>query len=135
MDFVERYHQLTNWIVEYAGTSDKFVHLNAGLAIFLLVQLFIRDRRASYFALALLLVIELFNEIFDALYFDDIRWSDTLTDIGSTMFWPTAIVLVGKYRRARWNVFMRRDALKNAVSPKVPPLRGEGGAGDAFKAA
>lgn len=104
------YHSLIETIIAASGMSDKLLHVHFGLGIYVLTQLFLRTRRASALALGVLLVAELFNEMMDRLYSGSWNWSDTSTDFIATMFWPAILVLVGRYRRNRWNRAMQNRA-------------------------
>jgi len=126
MDPAASYHAATDAIVALAGGSDKLVHLNVGMALYLGAQFLLRTRRASVRALQILFVLEIANEVMDRLYFGEWRWADTFGDIVMTMLWPTASVLVGLHRRRQWAAqeVLRRAALRgDAAMPLAPRPR------------
>jgi membrane protein YdbS with pleckstrin-like domain len=102
MDIVSGYAQLTQDIVNFTGMSRPMLHMHAGMAIYLLTQFLVRDRRASLVALALVAEIELGNELMNRLHKGYWDWGDTAADIALTLFWPVMCYAVGKYRRWRW---------------------------------
>jgi hypothetical protein len=104
MDPVALYHQMTGAIVVMMGGSDKFAHMNAGMAAYLIGQAALRTRRGSLDAFLAVLLLEAANEAMDRLYAGSWRWSDTLGDIAATLFWPAALLLTARYRRRRWRI-------------------------------
>jgi hypothetical protein len=72
------------------------------MAIYLLSQLMLGERRGSMVSLMTVLAIELGNEVMNRLYWGSWRWSDTLGDIGTTLFWPSLCLAVSAFRRRRW---------------------------------
>ncbi|MFZ2994706.1 MAG: hypothetical protein WA070_00705 [Sphingobium sp.] len=97
-------------VLAVSGMPDKLVHVHVGLAIYVIAQLILPTRRASFQALGVLLAAELFNEVMDRLYSGSWNWPDTWTDFIATMFWPVVLVLVGRHRRKRWNRVMQDRA-------------------------
>jgi hypothetical protein len=120
MDIAASYHAATEAIVAMAGGSDKLVHLNAGMAIYLGAQFLLRTRRASLRALQILFALEIANEVMDRFYYGEWRWADTVGDIVMTMLWPTVSVIVSLHRRRQWAAqeMLRRAALRG--EPPVP---------------
>ena len=112
MDPISEYHALTEGLVAALGVSHPMMHIHAGLAIYFAAQLVLRDRRASVLGLAWVAFAELANEIIEFGYYGSWRWSDTVGDVVTTLFWPMVIVLVGRYRRRRWPT-------ANEVRPRV----------------
>jgi hypothetical protein len=95
------------------------------MAIFVAVQFALRTRRASVTAFLVVVLMEATNEILDRLFCGSWRLRDTTGDIVATLFWPAAIVLLSKYRRARWQGDLnreketRRSLLRSIVRPHV----------------
>jgi hypothetical protein len=114
MEPVSAYHALAEQIVALAGGSDKMVHVHVGLAIYYSTQLLFRRRRASWASLQVVLALEIANEVMDRLFWGSWRWSDTLGDFAYTLFWPTIIFVVGKYRRRRWQAARLAQPALNA---------------------
>ncbi len=104
MDIVGSYAQLTQSIVDFTGMSRSMLHMHAGMAVYMLTQFMLRDRRSSLLALAAVAQVELFNEIMNYLQWGSWRWPDTIADIVLTLFWPLTSYAVSKYRRWRWAV-------------------------------
>lgn len=102
MSIAATYVALTEWIVALMGGSHPIAHMHAGLAIYVAVQMITRDRRASLHGLITVAGAELANEIIEAAYYGSPRWGDTLGDIALTLFWPTILYAVSRFRRQRW---------------------------------
>ncbi|NVD45301.1 hypothetical protein [Qipengyuania atrilutea] len=67
MSIVDAYAQFTQSIVEGTGMSHPMLHVHAGMAIYLVTQFALRDRRGSLMALVAVLQLEMFNEIMNRL--------------------------------------------------------------------
>lgn len=118
MDLVTSYYDLILMVKTTSGIPDPLLHMHAGMAIYLVSQMLLGSRRASWMALSIVLEIELFNEVMNYLYYGSWRWADTLQDIALTLFWPTMCVLAGKYRRWRWTQIKKRElAVRFAAAP------------------
>lgn len=104
MDPVTLHHGLIEALVSASGLTHDQMHVHAGLAIYIGAQWLLRTRRASALALQMVLAAEILNEGAEALYYSDMRWSDTLWDVVLTMFWPVVLTATGMYRRRRWQV-------------------------------
>ena len=102
MSPVEAYAHFTQSIVDLTGMSRPMLHIHAGMAIYLVTQFALRDRRGSLIALVAVLQLELFNEIMNRLDKGAWHWADTSADIALTIFWPTLCYAVSVYRRHRW---------------------------------
>jgi hypothetical protein len=94
------YHALALRL-EIACGGDTIIHINAGLALWVVGALVLRRsmRRAS--TLIPMAVLEAMNEFVD--WFDGAGWSlaDTLKDIFWTGFWPCTLVLLLHLQRRR----------------------------------
>ena len=66
MQLVTDYHGMIDWIVTRSGESDKFVHVQVGLAIWSLTALLTGRRQGSTLPLAAVFLAEIGNEIMDA---------------------------------------------------------------------
>lgn len=104
MDIVDDYIAVMDQLVVATDASRNMLHVHAGMAIYLGVQFFARNRRASPLALGIVVTIELLNEAMQRLYYGSWRWGDTISDILLTIFWPAAITALGLYRRRRWAI-------------------------------
>ena len=118
MELARAYKQLIDQIVATAGPAP-LLHVHAGLAIYLLARLVLRERRGSLTALHVVFAAEMLNEALDWLAASP-SWTirDTLGDITLTMLWPVAITAVAQHRRRRWRRAATRRP-RNAV-PAAP---------------
>ncbi|PZU06188.1 hypothetical protein [Sphingomonas sp.] len=129
MDLVSDYVALTGSIVQLAG-SDKLVHTYVGLGIYVLAQVALRTRRASPIAFQVVVALQLGNEVMDRLYWDSWRWSDTIGDTFTTLFWPGVLCALNGYRRARWRVQETvRDQNRALLARSADALRRPGSQG------
>jgi hypothetical protein len=110
------YVTLTEAIVSALGGSHALVHVQAGLAIYVVVQLLTRDRRASLHGLITVVGLELANELMEAIHYGALRPGDTLGDIAATLGWPAILFGVGRYRRRRYRLALSRSAFRPASS-------------------
>lgn len=108
MDLITSYRDFTEAIKAFSGMPPELLHVHAGMAIYLGSQFALGSRRASWLALLAVLGAELANEAMNRLYYGSWRWDDTASDVLWTLFWPSLCILVGRYRRWRWNAKRRR---------------------------
>lgn len=92
MSFVIAYHQLIEQILAWSGQSDKFVHMQAGLILWLGAAILFRRRLCDGRPLIVLVVLEVANEIVDRLYLGFWNWPDAIGDAAATWTWPTILV-------------------------------------------
>lgn len=117
MELASFYVSSVNEALVWAKLSHEMGHLHGGLAIYVVMQTLLRTRRASGIALQAVFGCEIVNEILQRMVYGDWRWADTLGDVALTIFWPTMLYALGKYRRARWNqVAARKMAAVRAVA-------------------
>lgn len=109
MDLFSDYHAMAETAALWMG-SDTVAHIHAGLALYVGAQMLFRTRRASIMALHVVLAAEIFNEIIGRLHFGAWRWDDTIKDVFATLFWPTMLYTVSRYRRRRWAVDQARSS-------------------------
>lgn len=102
MAIADTYVAFNEWLVSHMGDTHTLAHVQIGLAIYVVVQLVIRDRRASAHGLIYVIGAELANEILEAAHYGSMRWADTVGDVVTTLFWPIILYGVGTYRRRRW---------------------------------
>lgn len=115
MEFAIAYHAAKDQVVEAFGATHAMMHLHAGLALYLCVQLLTRTRRGSLQALSVVFLAEMGNEILDRLATGSWRWSDTVSDVVLTLMWPAAITAVSLYRRARWTRHFERQRMAHRM--------------------
>lgn len=101
-NFVIGYNQLTEEVARLSGLSDKFLHMQAGLVLWLLAALILRQHLAARGPVIVIVVLEAANEVANRLYHGDWRWRDTIADAAATWAWPIIIaatlILVPKLR-------------------------------------
>jgi len=104
MRLIADYHHWTGWIVHISGQTDKFVHVQVGLIIWLVGAAITGRRLGSFVPLGVVLLAEIGNEILDRLYYGNWNWPDTIGDAASTWAWPIVltIVLAIDHRRRKW---------------------------------
>jgi hypothetical protein len=90
----ERYKHFADWVVAQAGGSDKLVHLNVGLLVWVAASLVLRRPLRSPLPLLTVVLVQIANEAID--YHVRIKWSleDTLLDTLATIGWPFILWLV-----------------------------------------
>lgn len=97
MDLVKLYHQLILWIGDGTGLPDAILHIHAGLAVLMLARIATGRSLGTFVPFAFVVVAEFANELLDYLNYG-LRWGDTLSDLGNTLFWPLAITLAVRWR-------------------------------------
>ncbi len=91
MHLVERYHQLIVVLQHKTGLVDKLMHVNLGLAIWLLAALALRVPLRSAKPILILALLEAANETMDRLHAGSWNRLDTRLDILATLFWLVVI--------------------------------------------
>lgn len=97
MNFPAMYHSLILWVEDGTGLPDAILHIHAGLAILMITRLLSRRSLGTFIPFAFVVLAELGNELMDYLAYG-LRWSDTLFDLGNTLFWPAVISSAVKLR-------------------------------------
>lgn len=92
MNLPQAYHSVILWIGDGTGLPDAILHIHAGMIILMLVRLISRRSLGTFIPFAFVVVAELGNETLDYLNYG-MRWADTLSDVGNTLFWPLIISL------------------------------------------
>lgn len=90
MNLPALYHSLILWIGDGTGLPDAILHIHAGLAILMTTRLLSRRSLGTFIPFVFVVVAELANETMDYLAYG-LRWADTLSDLGNTLFWPAVI--------------------------------------------
>ena len=96
---ISLYHGMTESLLARSGMSDKVLHMQIGLAIFLAASLLLRRPLRSWTPFLIVCGLEGANELMDRLFWGAWRWPDTVLDMATTIFWPLVIVLVLKLER------------------------------------
>ncbi|MDQ0836686.1 MULTISPECIES: hypothetical protein [Sphingomonas] len=105
MNIPAAYHSVIIWIGDGTGLPDAILHIHAGLIILMLVRLVSGRSLGTFIPLSFVVLAELGNETLDYLNYG-MRWADTLSDIGNTIFWPLVISL-----GVRLRPMVRRDRI------------------------
>lgn len=100
MEFAKRYTALIDRIVALCPAPDKFAHMCAGLAIWLLVAIAFRRKLSTFAPLIAVVLFEGANEYLDYLGRGGVHWRDTAEDVIATLFWPLVIMLAMRMRPA-----------------------------------
>lgn len=94
MWIVEAYHRKVGFFDHLKIGGDKFLHVQAGLAIWCLAALILKRPLRSPLPIAIVFAAEIFNEIMDRLHAGNWRWPDTIGDAVSTWFWPVLLCIL-----------------------------------------
>jgi hypothetical protein len=86
------YHSIILWIGDGTGLPDAILHIHAGLIILMLVRLVSGRSLGTFIPFSAVIIAEFGNEFLDYLAYG-LRWADTLSDLGNTLFWPLVISL------------------------------------------
>ena len=78
------------------GLSESLLHVHAGLAIFVLTALLLRQRMRSWIPLAVVFALEFANETVDFYYSP--RWDlgSSALDVINTVLWPLVLFLLAR---------------------------------------
>ena len=115
MNVAATYVEMNEWIVSCLGDAHALAHVHVGLAIYVIVQVFTRDRRASIQGLICVLGAELANEIIEAAHYGSMRWGDTLGDIAMTLFWQSCCIWSADIAAAAGSDQARRARLSSSL--------------------
>ncbi len=93
--------RLKEWMKDSVWFSDGMLHLNIGLALFLIAALLLRRKpRGVLIAWTIVLVLQTLNETFDAWVgygrSGRVDWIEMGKDFVATMFWPTVLLMIWK---------------------------------------
>ena len=89
------------------GLSRDALHVHLGLLVFLVAMLLLRRSPGSIVPWACVLVLQLVNELLDALHLPDGRLEfivefGAIGDVVNTMLWPTIILLLVRVGPTAW---------------------------------
>ena len=97
MNIPALYHSFILWIGDGTGLPDAILHIHAGMIILMIVRMISGRSLGTFIPFAFVVVAELGNETLDYLAYG-MRWADTLSDLGNTLFWPFVISLAVRIR-------------------------------------
>ena len=100
------YNAFKTQLSDLLGISKDALHILLGLAIYLIVVVVFRRPLANWVPWLALLAFEIVNEFMDIFHEGIMRFElgDSFKDVLNTMFWPTVVLLVARWRRSRERV-------------------------------
>lgn len=106
------------WLIEKVGLTNDAMHVHGSLLILLVSSILLRRRPDSAWCWIIVLIAELFNEYADlrGQAPGEATLDASLHDLYNTMFWPTIILVLGRF------LFPRRkpEAPALTVSSDLP---------------
>jgi hypothetical protein len=111
---VEHWVSYKIWLIDTVGLTNDAMHVHGALLILCVSAILLRRRPDSLWCWLIVLLAELFNE------YADLRGAApgeatidaALHDIYNTMFWPTLILILGRF------LFPRKN--RDVVNPVAP---------------
>ena len=91
------------WLIETVGLTNDAMHVHGSLLILCVSALVLRRRPDSLWCWLIVFIAELFNEYADlrGAAPGEATMDAALHDIYNTMFWPTVLLLVGRWLQPR----------------------------------
>ena len=101
------------WLIETVGLTNDAMHVHGSLLILCVSAILLRRRPDSPWCWMIVFIAELFNEYADlrGLAPGEATLDASLHDLYNTMFWPTIILILGRFLFPR-----RRKDLSPATS-------------------
>lgn len=101
------------WLIEMVGLTNDAMHVHGSLLILCVSAILLRRRPDSPWCWIIVFIAELFNEYADlrGLAPGEATLDASLHDLYNTMFWPTIILILGRF------LFPRR---RKDLSPAAP---------------
>ena len=101
------------WLIETVGLTNDAMHVHGSLLILCVSAILLRRRPDSPWCWIIVFIAELFNEYADlrGLAPGEATLDASLHDLYNTMFWPTIILILGRFLFPR-----RRKDLGRAAS-------------------
>ncbi|OYY71036.1 MAG: hypothetical protein B7Y00_00405 [Sphingomonadales bacterium 17-56-6] len=114
----ERWIGYKTWLIEAIGLSNDAMHVHGALLILCLSAVVLRRRPDSVWCWLIVLSAELFNEYADlrGQAPGEATLNASLHDLYNTMFWPTVILILGRFS------FRRNTPEKAAVTQRSGDL-------------
>ena len=87
------------WLIETVGLTNDAMHVHGSLLILCVSALVLRRRPVSLWCWLVVFIAELFNEYADlrGAAPGEATMDAALHDIYNTMFWPTVILILGRF--------------------------------------
>jgi hypothetical protein len=92
--WMHHYHNAALWIERNGPASDKLLHMNAGLILWLAMVLLRGRNWGDWRNLSLVVLLETLNEVADYLFPTKWTLSGTIGDLFWTFFWPFLLVFL-----------------------------------------
>lgn len=99
-ELIHHYAQAKSTVGGQLGASEALLHVHAGLLVFVIVALLMRRRMASSFALVLVGILAVANEVADYLGPTPSAYSQSAIDVLNTLFWPSVLFCLARGRAA-----------------------------------
>lgn len=97
----EFYAVIKDAIADDTGLGNTILHIHGGMLVFLIARLISGRSIGTFVPFAAVLALELVNEGIDRINHGGWRWSDTMVDLASTLFWPLVLSLAVRLRPDR----------------------------------
>lgn len=106
------------WLIETVGLTNDAMHVHGSLLILCVSAILLRRRPDSPWCWIIVFIAELFNEYADlrGLAPGEATLDASLHDLYNTMFWPTIILILGRFLFPR----RRKDLSAAAPSSDLP---------------
>ena len=119
---VEHWVSYKIWLIDTVGLTNDAMHVHGALLILCVSAILLRRRPDSLWCWLIVLLAELFNE------YADLRGAApgeatidaALHDIYNTMFWPTLILILGRFLFPRKNGDVVNPAAPSSDLPHQP---------------
>ena len=119
---VEHWVSYKIWLIDTVGLTNDAMHVHGSLLILCVSALVLRRRPDSLWCWLIVFIAELFNE------YADLRGAApgeatidaALHDIYNTMFWPTLILILGRFLFPRKNRDVVNPAAPSSDLPQQP---------------
>jgi hypothetical protein len=87
------------WLIDTVGLTNDAMHVHGALLILCVAALVLRRRPDSLWCWSIVFIAELFNEYADlrGAAVGEATMDAALHDIYNTMFWPTVILMLGRF--------------------------------------
>ena len=119
---VEHWVSYKIWLIDTVGLTNDAMHVHGALLILCVSAILLRRRPDSQWCWLIVFLAELFNE------YADLRGAApgeatidaALHDIYNTMFWPTLILILGRFLFPRKNGDVVNPAAPSSDLPQQP---------------
>jgi hypothetical protein len=119
---VEHWVSYKIWLIDTVGLTNDAMHVHGALLILCVSAILLRRRPDSLWCWLIVFLAELFNE------YADLRGAApgeatidaALHDIYNTMFWPTLILILGRFLFPRKNRDVVNPAAPSSDLPQQP---------------